>query len=535
MREYLYRNSDKCIFLIALFFYMFSCCYKLTYSSLWFDESVEYWISKIMFGPIDFFIGTQFDGKNMYERIILTYQPPLYNFLCYFWLKINDSEFWFRFFGVICGFIGIIGQYKSVKALSNSVYASFSIILTAVTYRYIYYIQECSEYCLLFATIPWSIYFIIKLMEKVNKYNILCFTICSIIPVYCQYGAIFTYAALLLVAGIYIFYNERFFIKNYFFSIIAQIMTLLCPLYIFFIQPQKNHLYDLNQQLNGDFHVSFEHGILKDYIHNFISLLQWNMFDGWHKDFVYGVVAFVIISIIISLINKANNKFIYLCAITFLSYNMLYAFVKLGLYANTFYGGGFTSRYTLFMLPLFFIIIPVSFFVIENAMCSNTGKIFHLVMVCFFIFNVVLGIHSWKNSLYDHWNKDNIREVVKLWQDYSGYDKYTLFDFTSISGFEYYNREFNDRNKDNEHILFIDFDSYRNSKIVYDDYDLVNRFFIVDNLPINFKENEIFYVVSNHCNYKITELLCSYMEKIGYENNTVFSQNGAVFIIFSKI
>ena len=43
---------------------MFSCCYKLTYSSLWFDESVEYWISKIMFGPIDCFIGTQFDGKT---------------------------------------------------------------------------------------------------------------------------------------------------------------------------------------------------------------------------------------------------------------------------------------------------------------------------------------------------------------------------------------------------------------------------------------------------------------------------------------
>ena len=312
-------------------------------------------------------------------------------------------------------------------------------------------------------------------------------------------------------------------------------MTLLCPLYVFFIQPQKNHLYDLNQQLNGDFHVNFEHGIIKDYIHNFISLLQWNMFDGWHKDFVYGVIAFVIISIIISLINKANNKFIYLCVITFLSYNMLYAFVKLGLYANTFYGGGFTSRYTLFMLPLFFIIIPVSFFVIGNAICSNAGKIFHIVIVCFFIFNVVLGIHSWKNYLYDNWNKDNIREVVKLWQDYGGSGKYTLVYSNSIFGFEYYNREFGDRNRAYEHILSYNSSKYQANEIVYEAYNLGDEFFYVDNLPVKFDENEIFYVSSGPRSNIITEILCSYMEKIGYENNTVFSQNGAVFIIFSKI
>ena len=60
--------------------------YKLTNASLWFDESIEYWYSKIMVGELPF----ESSGTvNMYQRIISTFQPPLYNVLMYFWLKIS--------------------------------------------------------------------------------------------------------------------------------------------------------------------------------------------------------------------------------------------------------------------------------------------------------------------------------------------------------------------------------------------------------------------------------------------------------------
>ena len=92
-------------------------CYKLTNSSLWYDETIEYWYSKIMIGtlPNNIYKG---ELSNMYQRIVTTYQPPLYNFLMYFWLKLGDGEWWFRFSGVILGLICLIGIYKSVYLVS---------------------------------------------------------------------------------------------------------------------------------------------------------------------------------------------------------------------------------------------------------------------------------------------------------------------------------------------------------------------------------------------------------------------------------
>ncbi len=92
-----------CILLIALVFYTINA----TRSGLWYDEAIEYFYSKYITGPVP----GGHNSANMLERILHTFQPPLYNILMYFWLGLFDSEFGFRFAGILTTLAGSAGKY----------------------------------------------------------------------------------------------------------------------------------------------------------------------------------------------------------------------------------------------------------------------------------------------------------------------------------------------------------------------------------------------------------------------------------------
>ena len=73
------RTFTIVVTIIVFSIYCYVTLHNLTHASLWFDETIEYWYSKIMIGPLPFE-----NTGSMYERIMTTYQPPLYNFLMMF-------------------------------------------------------------------------------------------------------------------------------------------------------------------------------------------------------------------------------------------------------------------------------------------------------------------------------------------------------------------------------------------------------------------------------------------------------------------
>jgi len=113
-KEYFYKNNKLIVILIFVFFAVLYTCF-CTKSSLWYDEAIEYWYSKTLSGTVP--VGGT--TTTMYERIVSTYQPPLYNWLMYLWLQIADTEFWFKFAGVITTIIGAIGFYQVTKEITN--------------------------------------------------------------------------------------------------------------------------------------------------------------------------------------------------------------------------------------------------------------------------------------------------------------------------------------------------------------------------------------------------------------------------------
>ena len=202
-----------------LTFFTIITCYKITNSSLWYDETVEYWYSKILIGEVPFE-----HTRNMYERIISTFQPPLYNFLMYFWLKVSSSVWWFRFFGVICGLIGINYLYKTIELTINSIIAVIAVIFATFTYQLVYYWQEASEYCLLLMCAFACIYYWWKVQKGYNKRDIILFTIWSVLAMYSQYGAVFIVIPLALSLMVVLYKDRKILIKS---TIITYIIALI--------------------------------------------------------------------------------------------------------------------------------------------------------------------------------------------------------------------------------------------------------------------------------------------------------------------
>lgn len=167
----------KIIIILPFLFYILVATYKLAAPSLWVDESIEFSSSIVNFHSLNHMI--------RYYSL----QPPLYNWLFFLWLKINQSVFWMRLLSVLFGFIGAIGFYKSVKEVSGNTLALFSVVIYTCIFRLMYYFQEVGEYSLVLGLICWLTFLFIKTLKRTTLKNVTLFSIIGILSFCSQYGA----------------------------------------------------------------------------------------------------------------------------------------------------------------------------------------------------------------------------------------------------------------------------------------------------------------------------------------------------------
>ena len=175
-----YNQSEYLILIIVVVVFFLLYLTQLTQSGLWYDEAIEYLYSKFLTGKV----ACGGDTTNMYERICLTYQPPLYNILMYFWLLFFDSEWLFRLPGVIITFIGSLGIYFGIKHISTWKWGIAGMIVFLMSSSVIYYALECAEYNLLLCMESWALYFLIRCLfssqlKQSNCRNIIGFILFS--------------------------------------------------------------------------------------------------------------------------------------------------------------------------------------------------------------------------------------------------------------------------------------------------------------------------------------------------------------------
>ena len=455
------KTEAMCICLVFLF-YIFMMMYRLTYSPLWFDEHIEHLISQM-----------SLTNGEMYQNIIITFQPPLYNFIMHFWLMLGTGDFWFRLFNVILGVVVGASIYVTVRRLYSFKAATFAVALLAVCYQYIYCVQECSEYQLMVMNIALMICFYVKSMQSLDKLssrslylNTLLFVFFAVCAMYSQYGAMFMVIPFLALYWFQVVFKQNkkdTLIITVLYGVAAVFGAL--PLFVLYASKQLAE-NAIAENAGVTFGVSellsifTEPGRIIAYLYNIPMNSLTNLFLG-----IAGVL-FIIISILI-IIGKvkalkkndscsASESCIYananrkitasLLAIMLTGYVLHYFLVVFHIYAMIHPGesAGFYARYSYFYIPLATITLTIMLIELKRIMIDNripematslTIKKANLVLCGLF---AAVALVVFVPRIMRNWHKSYDDVFTATWITQNGWEETTYLVGQARFGFKRY-------------------------------------------------------------------------------------------------
>lgn len=415
----------------------------LVTSGLQYDEAIEYFYSKYLTGAIP---GIS-DKANMYERIVYTYQPPLYNVLMYCWLRFFDSEALFRLAGVITTFIGSFGFYLSLRKIVDYRWAITGISLYLSAYSVMYFALECAEYNLMLCMECWMLYFFVGCVVDGNAArlkNILCFYLFATLSIYSQYGAAFSIVSLFLVLVFHYFRKKDFkSLKNLLIVGIVTCVLFVLPLYIWFLHPQMLH-----QESIG---VAHDMVFVKNAVYSFVLSLYNNI--SWILTYIYathlsvGALASVMLSsfctivMLIAVFKKASYYYS-LCFMAFaICFLLFFIAGASSFYAYNHFEGGLGccniiegKRYVLFIAPIFIFTLVMSFYSISGNL-TGWAKKYNLPYFSFAGLTLLIYLWMWGYGVVV---KGFEREATLAWIEVAGYNHPTLVQEEASGIFSFY-------------------------------------------------------------------------------------------------
>lgn len=417
-------NNEQAQLCICFLFFLFMCVFNLMHSSLWGDEWVEYYYSQ-----------KAIKTGDMYNAIISTFQPPLYNFVMHFWLKINQSLRWFRLFNVVIGLISALFIYKANRMLYTRKVGMFSIAILAVCFQWIYCIQECSEYALMLMCLCVAIYYYVSCNIRFSYINLMGFILFSVLAIYSQYGSVFVAIPLMTLFFVkYIFDSKNDFGRKVIIIVIYAFSFLLfaVPLYLFFLSKQLEH--------NGiaENTVSFNGSIIRDIPFVFGQILGYlfGVNEGTVWPIVFAIISVIVIvlcSMIIMNLKIDWPKRSIIIALAF-GYVLHFVLVQMHIYAMVHPGqsAGFFARYSYFYIPICCVAFPI--IICENKRMFAETSIVKKYIAGLLVFSILLVSFT---NVMQNWNKANDDIYIKIWEENEGWSDCTYLYGVNF-GFYYY-------------------------------------------------------------------------------------------------
>ncbi len=211
-----FRHHDAVFFLLIL---VLLCgaglrIYHLGRCNLWYDEATSVYAIK------------------NFDRIHLTFQPPLYHILLYFWTRVfGEGEFALRFLSLIFSVCSIYMIYKLGGLFFDKKIGLLSAFILSISPVHIWYAQEVREYSMLSFLVMVSVYLFIKALKEDRYYLWLWFVIASTLSLYTNYFYLF----LILASGsLLILKPYRPLIKKWLISCIIILILFIPWLNVFF-------------------------------------------------------------------------------------------------------------------------------------------------------------------------------------------------------------------------------------------------------------------------------------------------------------
>ena len=413
----------KIIILALLGLFLAVTLHKLTYAPFWFDEAVEYLLVTLPFG-------------DMLRALRRHLQPPLYNILLWFLVKISIGEFWMRFTSVLFGLLGCIGLYAAVNEVKGWKVAGISIFVYTFLYRIVFYNQEVAEYTLAVACLFWAIYFFACILREFSNKKIAGFILFCILSIFSQYGTMFTVISLSTTIMLVQIIDKNW--KNLKIIMIMAASAAIIfgiPLYLGYARFQfvrvqsspesiTNLFYEL-QRFIGDLHIN-------------ISFLFSAFYGRWYlKLFVQLFYMFAVCAVIWLAVQSRFKKPRYVGITAILTYTLYYIGIRTGFYAR----GDIGNRYALLLLPVLFFCFCISASQLFQTTQSYLKKInIKLVWVSVALVLSLLTIHNYKNwlAIRQNWIFQNVRDTLDLWISETNAEDDLFIYYAAVPAFMYY-------------------------------------------------------------------------------------------------
>ena len=417
----------------VLLVYLLMALYKLTDTPLWYDEMIEFYYSKYLTGQIR---GVSL-CSNLYERLQTnSFQPPLYNLIMHVWLLFGESEWWFRFSGVLFGLFGMLGLYACVKQFAGWQAAALSVFASSFVYEWMYYVKEAAEYNMMIMLLYWLLYFYFRTFRNLTLKNIGWFTAISVVLLYTQYGAVLGILPLAVSLLIRAWKQEGKKLGGRI-ALIYGIPGAAAglPLYFFLFRIQLQ----MNQSVNY-YTVAFEkNNIFYDFFKMLLTTAQWLFTESKTRFGLPFALALpvVILIAVLSVRFRKNSEFNFFLVSCIAVWVVYYAVVRSGIYAY----GDFGNRYSLFLLPIWTVLIvylAYEAFALIRMLTFPWKKLAFRGALGIFL-AVQLGYCAYgfyRISIFDV--KSDTRSVVRIWYDLEGYETPTYVVFGEAPSFTYY-------------------------------------------------------------------------------------------------
>ncbi|MBR3225016.1 MAG: glycosyltransferase family 39 protein [Atopobiaceae bacterium] len=412
--------------------------HNLTHAGLWFDETIEYWYSKVLVGPLPFE-----SSSNMYERINTTFQPPLYNVVMHFWLMLGDSEWWFRFLGVVMAFVAGLGLYFTLRRLWCHFAACASVLFMAFTFQLVVFWQECAEYNLLIAVLFWLLYAFVRLLQDPSQKNICLFVGLSIMAIYTHYGASFAVVGLAIAALIQLIRNKQPKLTlRYVLTGVLAIALFVVPLYLFFFRAQLAHI-SAGDGSKSTVPLSFFY-----YLFGALEVFRFDFASFVDADVSKVLFAAFVLVIAVALVSRKSPNLWLLAVANVVCYTLYYLAVTLGVYAH----GEFSRRYVLFFSPLWIVLLFEAVHALLSSVEPPTDRsasaapfqtaVLHRASIALSVCLLLAYCSAnWALALHTGEIKQTVRDCTKAWLACEGNKETTLVNYVAESGFAYYIRQ----------------------------------------------------------------------------------------------
>lgn len=395
--------------------------WQINARGLWFDEAYEFWASVVPF-------------KHVFSVVSKSFQPPLYNILLHFWMKLGHSETWLRMLSVLLDLLGILATLLlCLKAFNRKATLIVGLNL-AVMPALIRYSQEVGEYALWLCCMQWLCYFMFLAYHEGKLKHWLLLSLFSLFAWYSHYGAFVLIAAAYLVLFLLLVTkNERSAYKK---ILLSASLTILGALLVVPTLLAQTKAMGSGTKILGGTALA----LLRKVFTGFFDSLNF-MFTGFPFTRISQWIPWIMITVLIAIglwvwIKQGKKGLYYplFLIVTFIVYTIL---IVPGYYGH----GSFGFRYGLVLLPplmLFFGNIIYELTQKKNWFRYTVALLLTVSFLLLSAYSLPNRSISEKNRGLSSWPEtSDLRVVMAEWQQKRTEDSYTIITFGEIQSFGY--------------------------------------------------------------------------------------------------